>query len=79
MCSECRCAWRVSDVVGGCNVVAVLSMADMVCLGCRKCGVHEQWWVLYGMLECKLRCEILLLLDIADMDRLLCERLWSEH
>ena len=27
--------------MGGCNVVAILSMADMVCLECRNCGVHE--------------------------------------
>ena len=27
------------------NVLAVLSMADMVCLACRNCGVHEQCWV----------------------------------
>ena len=35
--------------MGGCNVVAILSMADMVCLECRNCGVHELG--LYGMLE----------------------------
>ena len=28
------CAWGVSYVVGGCNVVAILNMADMVCLNC---------------------------------------------
>ena len=31
--------------MGGCNVIAILSMADMVRLVCRICGVHEQWWV----------------------------------
>ena len=47
---------------------------------CRNCGVHEQCWVcmvymvymvygLYGMLEFKLCCEILLLLNMVDMDR----------
>ena len=35
--------------MGGCNVVAILSMADMDCLECRNCGVHEL--SLYGMLE----------------------------
>ena len=28
--------WRVSYVVGCCNVVAILSMADMVCLDCMQ-------------------------------------------
>ena len=49
MHSACCCTWGVSYVVGGCNVVAILSMADMVCLECRNCGVHELG--LYGMLE----------------------------
>ena len=56
--AACRCAWGVSYVVGGCNI---LSMADMVCL---VCGVHELG--LYRMLEYKLCCEILLLLSMAD-------------
>jgi len=34
---------------------------------------------LCGMLEFKLCCEILLLLNVADMGRLLCVRLWSEQ
>ena len=34
---------------------------------------------LYGMLGVTLCCEILLLLDVADMDCLLCGRLWSEQ
>ena len=33
----------------------------------------------YGMLECKLCFEILLLLNIADTDCLLCGRLLSEQ
>ena len=33
----------------GCNVVAILSMAGIVCLECRNCGVHGLG--LYGMLE----------------------------
>ena len=48
-----------------CNV---LSMADVVCLAC----IQKLWsaWAmlgLYGMLECKVCCEILLLLNMADM------------
>ena len=35
---ECMLMCMGSYFVGGCNVVAVLSMADMVC---RNCGVHE--------------------------------------
>ena len=35
-------AWRVCFVLGGCNVVAILSMTDMVCLECRNC---EQCWI----------------------------------
>ena len=37
--------------MGGCNVhvVAILSMADMVCLECRNYGVHELG--VYGMSE----------------------------
>ena len=37
MWSACCCALGVSYVVGSCNVVAILSMADMVCLECRNC------------------------------------------
>ena len=45
MFSAFGCALR-SYVVGGCNVVAILSMADMVCRDCmQNCGVHEQCWV----------------------------------
>ena len=32
---------------GWLNVVTILSMADMVCLECRNCGVHELG--LYGI------------------------------
>ena len=64
-------------VVGGCNVqsiVAILSMADMVCLAMQKlwsalvCMVCMVCTVHYGLLEFKLRCEYLLLLNMADMD-----------
>ena len=35
---ECMLMCRgVSYVVGGCNIVAILSTADMVCLECRNC------------------------------------------
>ena len=33
----------------------------------------------YGMLEFKLYCEILLLLNVADMDCILCGRVLSEQ
>ena len=51
--------------MGGCNVVAILSMADTVCLDC----MQKLWSALglYGTLEFKLCCEILLLLNMADM------------
>ena len=69
-------------VVGCCNGVPILSMADMVCLD----SIQKLWsaWAvlgLYGMLEFKLCCEILLLLNMADMGHLLCVcvRLWSEQ
>ena len=37
------CAWRVSYVEGCRNVVAILSMADVVCLDCMyaETAVHE--------------------------------------
>ena len=59
--------------MGFCNVVAILSMADMVCLECMQklcsaCAMLS----LCGMLEFKLCCEILLLLNMADMGQLLC-------
>ena len=34
---------------------------------------------LYGILKCKFCCEIILLLDMADMDWHLYGRLWSEQ
>ena len=37
---------RVMYVVGGCNVVAILSMVNMVC---RNCGVHELGFMLVGL------------------------------
>ena len=45
----------------------LMSMADMICLECRNCGVHG--WV------CMVCCEILLLWNMAGMDCLLCRRL----
>ena len=56
MCIAYWHAWGVSYVMAGCNVVAILSTADMVCLICRNCGVHELG--LYGTLGFKLCCEI---------------------
>ena len=36
--------------MGGCNVVAILSMADMYVLPvCRNCGVHEQCWICWSL------------------------------
>ena len=35
---------EVSYVVGGYNVISLLSMVDMVCLVCRSGGVQEQCW-----------------------------------
>ena len=69
MGSELRCGWLQSYYV-----VAILSMADMFCLECRNCGVHE-----LGLYRVYKLCEILLLLNMADMDCLLCRRLWSEQ
>ena len=47
-------------------------LADMICLVCRSYGVHAKAVLgLYGMLECKLCFEILLLLNMADMNCLL--------
>ena len=47
----------------------LLSMADVVCLVCRSCGGVLS---LYGVLECQLRCELLLLLNMAHMGCLVC-------
>ena len=55
--------------MGCCNVVALLSMADMT--ACRNCSAGATLG-LCGMLEFKLCCEILLLLNMADMSHLLC-------
>ena len=56
----------------------ILSMADMVCLDCmQKLWIASAMLGLCGMLEFKLCCG--LLLNIADMGRLLCVRLWSEQ
>ena len=61
--------------MGGCNVVAIPSMADMVYLECRNCGAGSIIMVCWS----KLCCEMLLLLNMADLDCLLCRRLWSEE
>ena len=34
---------------------------------------------LYGMLKCRLCCELLLLLNMSPLVCLLCRGLWSEH
>ena len=66
--------------MGCCNVVAVLSMADMVCLDCmQELQCMSYAGSVWYMLEFKLCCEVLLLLNMADMGRLLCVRLWSEQ
>ena len=55
--------------MGECNVVAILSMPDVVCLA----YIMQKLWSalavldLYGMLEFRLCCEILLLLNMAEM------------
>ena len=64
--------------MGGCNVVAILSMADVICLECMQ-KLWSAMLGLYGMLVFKLCCKILLLLNMADMGCLLCVRLWSEQ
>ena len=75
----------------GC-VVHVDVHGECVCCGWMQCSsywarqvsfdLYAQPWAvlgLYGVLGVvKLRCEILLLLNVADMDCLLCGRLWSE-
>ena len=60
------------------NVLAILIMADMVCLACTlyaetvesrsSAGSVCMVYGLYGMLELKLCFEILLLLNMVDMD-----------
>ena len=68
-------------VVGRCNVVAILSMAvwSVLTVAMQKLCSARTMLGLYGMLEFKLCCEILLLLNMADMGCLLCVRLWSEQ
>ena len=73
MCSAFWCAWRVSYVVGCCNVVAILSMADMVCLDCmqKPCSA----WVMLGLSHAvKFYCCCTYQIIVG---RLLCVRLWS--
>ena len=66
----------MSYAVDGCNVVAILSMAGIVCLEDVE-TVECMSWVC--MVCWSKLCEILLLLNMADMDCLLCRRLWSEQ
>ena len=66
----------VCCVAGGCNAVAILSMAGIVCLVRRN---YEQCWVCMVCWDFKLFCKILLLMNVADMDCLLCGRLWREQ
>ena len=74
--------WVMLSVAAKYNLLAILSMADMVCFAC----MHKLWrprtvpglyiwyvWVcmvygLYGMLEYKLCCVILFLLNMVGMD-----------
>ena len=58
--------------MGSCNVVAT-EHGQYKTVECMSSAVS-----LHSMLECKLCCEILLLLDMADID-CLCGRLWSEQ
>ena len=68
--------WVMLWVAAMYNVLAILSMADTVCLACiqKLCmeSMSSACWVcmvcmVYGLF--KLCCEILLLLNIVDMDR----------
>ena len=45
VCSAFRCAQEVNYVVGSCNVVATLSMAESVLPVRGNCRVHEQCWI----------------------------------
>ena len=55
----------------------LLSMVDMVSLVCKSCRMHKSVMNLYGMLECMLCSEIVLLLNMADI--LYAGRLVSEQ
>ena len=59
MGSELCCGWLQC-------IVAILSMADMVCLKQKLWSVCMSWVCM--VCWSKLRCEILLLLNMADMD-----------
>ena len=64
--SACWCAWRVSCVLGGCNAIATKhGRYGLSCM--QKLWSAQAVLSLYGMLECKLCCEILLLLNIGDI------------
>ena len=56
----------MSCVLGGCNTIATeYGRYDMSCM--QKLWSAQAVLSLYGMLECKLCCEILLLLSVADI------------
>ena len=70
--------WVMLWVAAMYNVLAILSMADTVCLACMQklCmeSMSSACWVcmvcmVYGVWSVQVMCEILLLLDIVDMDR----------
>ena len=68
--------------MGGCNVVAILSMADVVCLVCCRnveCtrSAATVWYACWSLSY--VCCKILLLLNKADMGCLTCGRLWSKQ
>ena len=57
---------KSSEVAGLTQNVVETPQEHMVCLVYRSCVVPQEMLSLYGMLECKLCCEILLLLNVAD-------------
>ena len=74
------CAWRVSYVVGCWNVVAILSMADLVCHDCMQ-KLCSAWAVLglYGMWGLSYAVKFYCCWNMADVGRLLCVRLeWAK-
>ena len=70
--------WVMLWVAAMYNVLAILSMADTVCLACMQklCmeSMSSACWVcmvcmVYGVRSVQVMCEILLLLNIVDMDQ----------
>ena len=60
------------------NLIATVSMADVVCLACRNCECmsnDESVWH-DGVSVTQLCCELMLLLNIGGIA---CRRLWSEQ